>query len=185
MAMIAEQFKVGEEVCGAVLSIRAEEDILSFWNRTANDIEVKNRIRDTFLRVLNLPKGLGTNIELELPPRYLYIEYKAHNDFDLKVEKTILIQRFVRRFWAAKKEKKVTRKRAFDDFTQVASQSYIFVDYEKKHPAAIMIQNHWKKIRNWNLFILNLAFMFVFAGISNRAIPGLMLDSTRKKSSGQ
>lgn len=67
MAMLGEQFMVGEEICGAVVSVRYQEDILSIWNRTANDTAVTNRIRDTFRRVLNLPPGTIT-------------EYKAHND---------------------------------------------------------------------------------------------------------
>ena len=33
--MLGEQFMVGEEVCGAVVSIRFQEDILSIWNRSA------------------------------------------------------------------------------------------------------------------------------------------------------
>ena len=67
MAMLGEQFMVGEEICGAVVSVRFNEDILSIWNRTANDAAITNRIRDTFRRVLNLPQGT-------------VIEYKAHND---------------------------------------------------------------------------------------------------------
>jgi len=67
MAMLGEQFMVGEEICGSVVSIRYQEDILSIWNRSANDTGVTNRIRDTFRRVLNLPPGTT-------------IEYKAHND---------------------------------------------------------------------------------------------------------
>lgn len=67
MAMLGEQFMVGEEICGAVVSIRYQEDIISVWNRSANDHAVTNRIRDTFQRVLNLPTGTVT-------------EYKAHND---------------------------------------------------------------------------------------------------------
>ena len=62
-----QQFMVGEEICGSVVSIRYQEDILSIWNRSANDTGVTNRIRDTFRRVLNLPPGTT-------------IEYKAHND---------------------------------------------------------------------------------------------------------
>ena len=57
MAMLGEQFMVGDEICGAVVSIRYQEDIISVWNRTANDTMVTNRIRDTFRRVLNLPPG--------------------------------------------------------------------------------------------------------------------------------
>ncbi|XP_023324711.1 eukaryotic translation initiation factor 4E type 2 isoform X1 [Eurytemora carolleeae] len=67
LAMLGEQFMVGEEICGAVVSVRFQEDIISIWNRTASDTAVTNRIRDTFRRVLNLPQGTA-------------IEYKAHND---------------------------------------------------------------------------------------------------------
>ena len=37
MAMLGEQFMVGEEICGAVVSVRYQEDILSIWNKSAND----------------------------------------------------------------------------------------------------------------------------------------------------
>lgn len=67
LALLGEQFMVGEEICGAVVSIRFQEDILSIWNRTACDGPVTARIRDTFKRVLNLHSGTT-------------IEYKAHND---------------------------------------------------------------------------------------------------------
>jgi len=67
LAMLGEQFMVGEEICGAVASVRFQEDILSVWNRSATDVGVTNRIRDTFRRVLNLPQGT-------------VCEYKAHND---------------------------------------------------------------------------------------------------------
>jgi len=67
LAMLGEQFMVGEEVCGAVVSIRFQEDILSIWNRSACEAGVTARIRDTFKRVLNLPSST-------------IIEYKVHND---------------------------------------------------------------------------------------------------------
>ncbi|KAI6205286.1 hypothetical protein M3Y94_00775100 [Aphelenchoides besseyi] len=67
LAMIGEQFLVGEEICGAVCSVRNQEDILSLWNRTANNAGVTNRIRDTLRRILNLP---GNAI----------LEYKRHDD---------------------------------------------------------------------------------------------------------
>ena len=37
MAMLGERFMVGEEICGAVVSVRYQEDILSIWNKSAND----------------------------------------------------------------------------------------------------------------------------------------------------
>jgi len=67
LAMLGEQFMVGEEICGAVISIRFQEDIISVWNKTASDQATTARIRDTLKRVLNLP--LNT-----------IMEYKTHTD---------------------------------------------------------------------------------------------------------
>ena len=67
LAMLGEQFMVGEEICGAVCSIRNQEDIVSLWNRTASDVPTTNRIRDTMRRVLNLPPNT-------------VLEYKRHDD---------------------------------------------------------------------------------------------------------
>ncbi|XP_077356304.1 eukaryotic translation initiation factor 4E family member 2 related sequence 1 [Festucalex cinctus] len=67
LAMVGEQFMVGEEICGAVVSIRFQEDFLSVWNRTSSDQPTTSRIRDTLRRVLNLPAST-------------IMEYKTHND---------------------------------------------------------------------------------------------------------
>ncbi|BFZ06565.1 hypothetical protein BsWGS_09604 [Bradybaena similaris] len=66
LAMLGEQFMVGEEICGAVISIRFQDDILSLWNRS-NDPSIISRIRDTLQRVLNLPPNT-------------IMDYKAHTD---------------------------------------------------------------------------------------------------------
>ncbi|XP_050736983.1 eukaryotic translation initiation factor 4E type 2-like isoform X4 [Eriocheir sinensis] len=67
LAMLGEQFMVGDEICGAVISVRFQEDIISVWNRTAQDTATTTRIRDTLKRVLNLPPNT-------------VMEYKTHND---------------------------------------------------------------------------------------------------------
>jgi translation initiation factor 4E len=49
LAIIGEQFDVGPEICGAVISVRNNEDIISIWNKTADNTEAVNKIRwDTF-----------------------------------------------------------------------------------------------------------------------------------------
>jgi translation initiation factor 4E len=45
LAIIGEQFDVGPEICGAVLSVRNNEDIISIWNKTADNLEAVNKIR--------------------------------------------------------------------------------------------------------------------------------------------
>ena len=49
---------VNDEICGAVVSVRYQEDIISVWNRTASDDTTTTRIRDTLKRVLNLPPNI-------------------------------------------------------------------------------------------------------------------------------
>ncbi|KAI9295763.1 eukaryotic translation initiation factor 4E [Neoconidiobolus thromboides FSU 785] len=67
LAIISDQFEVGNEVCGAVLSIRLNEDIISVWNKTAKDQEITGKIRDTLKKVLELPAET-------------VIGYKTHDD---------------------------------------------------------------------------------------------------------
>ncbi len=45
LAVIGEQFDVGPEICGAVISVRNNEDIISVWNKTADNTEAVNKIR--------------------------------------------------------------------------------------------------------------------------------------------
>ena len=40
-----EQFDVGSEICGAVLSVRGSEDILSLWNKSATEGRINHQIR--------------------------------------------------------------------------------------------------------------------------------------------
>lgn len=68
LAMLGEQFLVGSEICGAVVSVRYHtEDIVSIWNRNASNQGVINQIRDIMKRVLNLPNNT-------------IMEYKAHKE---------------------------------------------------------------------------------------------------------
>jgi translation initiation factor 4E len=74
LAILGEQFIVGNEMCGVVISIRPTEDIISLWNRTASDNSITARIRDTMTRVMSLP--IKT-----------IMEYKAH-DASLRYTRT-------------------------------------------------------------------------------------------------
>ncbi|KAG0180162.1 Eukaryotic translation initiation factor 4E type 2 [Apophysomyces sp. BC1021] len=67
LAIIGDQFDVNDEICGAVLSIRASEDIISVWNKTAANGRINLKIRDTIKKNLGLPSDT-------------IMEYKTHND---------------------------------------------------------------------------------------------------------
>ncbi|KAL8729780.1 MAG: hypothetical protein Q9166_004503 [cf. Caloplaca sp. 2 TL-2023] len=59
LAIVGDQFaEAGEEVCGAVLSVRSGEDVLSVWTRIDGGRNIK--IRETIKRVLAFPPD--TNI---------------------------------------------------------------------------------------------------------------------------
>lgn len=45
LAVVGEQFDVGNEICGAVVSIRHSEDIISVWNRNADNADALAKIR--------------------------------------------------------------------------------------------------------------------------------------------
>lgn len=48
LAMIGEQFDVGNEICGAVLACRFRDDNMSLWHRTADNENAVNKIRYVF-----------------------------------------------------------------------------------------------------------------------------------------
>ncbi|CAK4016416.1 related to mRNA cap-binding related to eIF-4E [Lecanosticta acicola] len=54
LAMVGEQFdEASDEVCGAVVSVRSGEDVISVWTRNDGGRNVK--IRESLKRLLNLP----------------------------------------------------------------------------------------------------------------------------------
>lgn len=85
LAIIGEQFNVGKEICGAVCSIRPQEDLISIWTKTANNQVITQRIKETMKKVLNLPQEcrpfdfplITYNVFDELLGP---LEYKTHND---------------------------------------------------------------------------------------------------------
>ena len=58
---------LSDEICGAVISTRFSEDIISIWNRTSNNPQITGHIRDTLKRILNLPANT-------------LMQYKPHNE---------------------------------------------------------------------------------------------------------
>ncbi|XP_057496246.1 eukaryotic translation initiation factor NCBP-like isoform X2 [Actinidia eriantha] len=66
LALVGDQLDYGDNVCGAVLSTRFNEDILSVWNRNASDHQAVMALRDAIKR------------HLKLPHSYV-MEYKPHD----------------------------------------------------------------------------------------------------------
>ncbi|KAG8735115.1 hypothetical protein FRC10_010967 [Ceratobasidium sp. 414] len=69
LALIGDQYEDEDEVCGCVLSVRTQEDIISVWNKDESNSQILTRIRETTRRVLNLTASA-------------VFEYKSHNGTD-------------------------------------------------------------------------------------------------------
>jgi len=67
LAILGEQFDVGDEICGAGVAMRQKKDCISLWNRNAADKEATEKIRDTLRKVLNLPS-------------HITLDYRYHKD---------------------------------------------------------------------------------------------------------
>uniref|UniRef100_A0A0D9VS76 Eukaryotic translation initiation factor NCBP n=1 Tax=Leersia perrieri TaxID=77586 RepID=A0A0D9VS76_9ORYZ len=66
LVLVGDQLDYSDDVCGVVLSVRFNEDILSVWNRNASDHQAVMALRDSIKR------------HLKLPHSYL-MEYKPHD----------------------------------------------------------------------------------------------------------
>ena len=53
-ALIGEQFDPCSEVCGASISVRYQEDVISLWVRTAENEDAVQRIRDKLKALLEV-----------------------------------------------------------------------------------------------------------------------------------
>ena len=43
------------EICGAVISVRGHEDVLSIWNKTSTNQRIVSRIKEVLKKLLRLP----------------------------------------------------------------------------------------------------------------------------------
>ncbi|CAN8300438.1 unnamed protein product [Cochlearia groenlandica] len=66
LALVGNQLDDADNICGAVLSVRFNEDIISVWNRNASDHQAVMGLRDSIKR------------HLKLPHAYV-MEYKPHD----------------------------------------------------------------------------------------------------------
>jgi len=67
LALIGDQFDEEDRVCGCVLSVRSQEDIISVWHQDEKDAVAKEHIRETIRRCLQLNPSTT-------------LEYKTNND---------------------------------------------------------------------------------------------------------
>lgn len=57
LALVGDSFGLGEEVCGLVLSMKGSEDMVSVWNRNAEDRDAVARIKAVMMAVLGVDRS--------------------------------------------------------------------------------------------------------------------------------
>ena len=67
LALVGEQFMVGDEITGVVISDRPNNNVVSVWTRSSDNENLKKRIRESMRRVMQLPPTIQ-------------IEYRNHSE---------------------------------------------------------------------------------------------------------
>lgn len=66
MALVGEAFDEGDEICGAVVSLRSKVDRIQLWIRSKDDLERVNGIGRKLVKVLDVSEGDGIGLEFQV-----------------------------------------------------------------------------------------------------------------------
>ena len=69
MALVGEELDERDEICGAVVSLRAKIDRIQLWLRSKDDIERINSIGKKLVKLLDLSGESGIGLEFQVRPR--------------------------------------------------------------------------------------------------------------------
>jgi translation initiation factor 4E len=70
MALVGEELEEGDEICGAVVSLRSKVDRIQVWTRSKDDVERLNSIGKKLVKLLDV--GEADNIGLEFQVSVLH-----------------------------------------------------------------------------------------------------------------
>lgn len=67
MAMVGEEFDdYGEDICGAVVSLRSKVDRIQLWIKTKDEVERVNAIGKKLVKVLDVSEADGVGLEFQV-----------------------------------------------------------------------------------------------------------------------
>lgn len=69
MALVGEDLDEGDEICGAVVSLRSKVDRIQLWTRSKDDVEKINGIGKKMVKLLDISEtdGIGLEFQVRLP----------------------------------------------------------------------------------------------------------------------
>jgi len=66
MALVGEELEEGDDICGAVVSLRSKVDRIQVWTRSKEDVEKLNRIGKKLVKLLDVSEADGIGLEFQV-----------------------------------------------------------------------------------------------------------------------
>ena len=66
MALVGEDLDEGDEICGAVVSLRSKVDRIQLWTRSKEDVEKINGIARKMVKLLVVSEADGIGLEFQV-----------------------------------------------------------------------------------------------------------------------
>jgi translation initiation factor 4E len=66
MALVGEELEDGDEICGAVVSLRSKVDRIQVWTRSKDDVERLNSIGKKLVKLLDVSEADGIGLEFQV-----------------------------------------------------------------------------------------------------------------------
>jgi translation initiation factor 4E len=66
MALVGEELDEGDEICGAVVSLRSKVDRIQLWTRSKEDVEKINGIGKKLVKLLDISEADGIGLEFQV-----------------------------------------------------------------------------------------------------------------------
>ncbi|KAF8886818.1 translation initiation factor eIF 4e-like domain-containing protein [Infundibulicybe gibba] len=88
MALVGEELEEGDEICGAVVSLRSKVDRIQLWTRSKDDVEKLNSIGRKLVKLLDVSEADNIGLEFQyntddrpLPNKFLSIQSMPTTSF--------------------------------------------------------------------------------------------------------
>ncbi|KAH7925031.1 translation initiation factor eIF4e, partial [Leucogyrophana mollusca] len=88
MALVGEELEEGDEICGAVVSLRSKVDRIQVWTRSKDDVERLNGIGKKLVKLLDVSEADSIGLEFQyntddrpLPNKFLSIQAMPSTSF--------------------------------------------------------------------------------------------------------
>lgn len=78
MALVGEDLDEGDEICGAVVSLRSKVDRIQLWTRSKDDVEKINRIGKKMVGVLDVSEADSIGLEFQVRTCVLSLSMTTH-----------------------------------------------------------------------------------------------------------